>query len=350
MTTERSTVNTRPFLRQESTRTGQRGQMLVMFVLAIFVVVGVVGLVLDGGSAFAQRRSEQNVADLSAMAGAYAYLNTTGAVSAKSAAADAAARLIATANGYTHGVGGTTIGVAVNGDAYGADVQVDVTGAHRNNFAAVLGMPTWNVSVTATANSTTRPNGAIGAMPLLFNAAAFPGAVCDDSVGACVPEIYQLPGTGNEDVPQDATQFNWTVFCTAHGGGDGSNGDTSQNGQAGCNANSATVKDLFASNGTSTTVYLSNDIGPFDSGTKADLFGDDGVGGHIGETFPVPIVDNDGMMTGWAYFHLVDVEGSPDKVIRGYFVSPVNADKLVVKQGNGTSLLDTGVMPIKLTN
>ena len=113
--------------------------MLVLFALAIFVVIGVVGLVLDGGSAFAQRRNEQNVADLSAMAGAYAYLNSGGAVTAKSAAADAAARAIATANGYTNGVGGTAINVTVNGDPQTADVIVDLTGSHRNNFAAVLG-------------------------------------------------------------------------------------------------------------------------------------------------------------------------------------------------------------------
>ena len=51
-------------------------------------------------SAFAQRRSEQNVADLSAMAGAYAYLNTTGTVSGRAAAADAAARVIASARPF----------------------------------------------------------------------------------------------------------------------------------------------------------------------------------------------------------------------------------------------------------
>ena len=71
---------------------------------------------------------------------------------------------------------------------------------------------------------------------------------------------------------------------------------------------------------------------------------------HVGGTFPVPIVNNAGEMVGWAYFHLVDIEGAPDKVIRGYFVSPVNADKLVVKQCGVDAQLDTGVMPSKLTN
>ena len=66
----------------------------------------------------------QNVVDLSAMAGAYAYLNTSGTVAVRSAAADAGARAIATANGYTQGIGGTAITVAVNGGDYGADVKV----------------------------------------------------------------------------------------------------------------------------------------------------------------------------------------------------------------------------------
>jgi hypothetical protein len=277
------------------------------------------------------------------MAGAYAYLNTGGPIAVRSAAADAGARAIATANGYTQGIGGTAITVTVNGGDYGADVKVDLTGDHRNNFAAILGMPTWAVSATASSNATTRPNGAVGAMPLLFNAAAFPGAVCDDSAGGCVAEVYQLPGTGNEDVPQDATQFNWTVFCTAPGN-DGSNGGVDST----CNADSNTVADIMDNDGTSTTIYLSDDIGPMDSGTHTTLF--DNLALHDGETFPVPIVNNDGQMAGWAYFHLIDIEGAPDKVIRGYFVSPVNADELVVSLGGGTSQLNTGVTPIKLTN
>jgi Flp pilus assembly protein TadG len=338
-----STVIANRLIQCDRMRDGQRGQMLVLFALAIFVVIGVVGLVLDGGSAYAQRRNEQNVVDLSAMAGAYAYLNTGGTVAVRSAAADAGARAIATANGYTQGIGGTAITVTVNGGDYGADVKVDLTGDHRNNFAAILGMPTWAVSVTASSNATTRPNGAVGAMPLLFNAAAFPGAVCDDSAGGCVAEVYQLPGTGNEDVPQDATQFNWTVFCTAPGN-DGSNGVVDST----CNADSNTVADIMDNDGTSTTIYLSDDIGPMDSGTHTTLF--DNLALHDGETFPVPIVNNDGQMAGWAYFHLIDIEGAPDKVIRGYFVSPVNADELVVSLGGGTSQLNTGVTPIKLTN
>jgi len=320
--------------RHDSARDGHRGQILILFVLAIFVIVGVVGIVLDGGSAFAQRRAEQGVADLASMAGGTAFLNAPGANPAKNAAAEAAARWIATQNGYADGVNGTSVTVTVANAFNASNVRVDITGKHNNNFAAILGMPTWDVSVTATAQATDKPNGAIGVMPLLFNQEAFPGAVCDEEATGCTPEVYQLPGTGNQDVPQDATQFNWTIFCTANGNP--------------CNANSNGVDDIIKGGGNATTVYLKDDIGPLNAGTHTTLFND--LGDHIGETFPVPIVDDAGKMVGFGYFKLIDVEGAPDKVIRGYFVSPINATKLVVSPTGGDPSLLTGVYRLALVN
>ena len=49
-------------------------------------------------------------------------------------------------------------------------------------------------------------------MPIIFNQRAFPHAVGPDSEMS-----FDEPGQGNEDVPQTATQFNWTVFCEANG-------------------------------------------------------------------------------------------------------------------------------------
>ncbi len=311
---------------------GERGQILILFVLAIFVIVGMLGLVLDGGAAYAQRRQEQGVADLASVAGATAYLNTQGGTAAKTAAADVAARVIATANGYTEGLDNAAVDVVVAGNPFGAIVRVNLTDAHRNNFASLAGMPTWDVSVTAAAEASERPNGAIGAMPLLFNAEAFPGAICDETAGACTPEVYQLPGTGNEDVPQDATQFNWTIFCTANGNS--------------CNANSNGVRDIIDGGGTSTTIYLNDDIGPLNSGAHTTLF--NALGSHTDDTFPVPIVNDAGEMVGFAYFKLLSVEGASQKVIRGYFVSPVNATKLVVSPTGGSAQLATGVYVLGL--
>src|SRR5688572_16580634 len=117
----------RAMLRHDLAHRGERGQILIMFTLAIFVIVGMMGLVLDGGAAYAQRRAEQGVADLASMAGATAYLSTQGDVATKSAAADGAARLIATANGYTHGIDDANVEILVSGHSFGALVRANLT-------------------------------------------------------------------------------------------------------------------------------------------------------------------------------------------------------------------------------
>src|SRR5262245_11535342 len=141
-------------------RTRQRGQLLVIFALALIGIVGVVGLVIDGGSTFVQRRTEQNVADAAAMAAGYAFLAGTSPSSAANA--------VATSNGYTSGSNGVTITVSQTG----TDITVSVTKPHANYFAGVLGFASWNVSATATVRAGI-PNGASGAMPLIFNQDTF---------------------------------------------------------------------------------------------------------------------------------------------------------------------------------
>ena len=53
-------------------RSGERGQILVLFTLALISLLAMVGLILDGGDTFAQRRDQQNGADLAAMDPNYA--------------------------------------------------------------------------------------------------------------------------------------------------------------------------------------------------------------------------------------------------------------------------------------
>ena len=62
-------------MRRSSRPSRSRGQILVLFVLALVAIIAGVGLVIDGGFTFAQRRAEQNAADLAAFAGANALLN-----------------------------------------------------------------------------------------------------------------------------------------------------------------------------------------------------------------------------------------------------------------------------------
>jgi Flp pilus assembly protein TadG len=316
-------------------RERQQGQVMVLFILGIFAIIGMVGLVLDGGSVFAQRRDQQTAADLAAMAGATAYLNGTGTVDQRKAYAESVAVSVALANGYVEGTSGVDIAFNLSEGTFFNEAMVNLKKPHRNNFAAILGMPSWDVGVTATARSTFQANGARGAMPLLFNAEAFPAAVCNETAGPCTPQVYQLPGSGNEDVPQDATQFNWTIFCTASGNP--------------CNANSDGVRDIINGVGASTVVYLDDDIGPLNSGSHTTLF-DALAANSIGKLFPVPVVDDEGLMVGWGYFRLLSAEGASDKVITGYFVSPVNGEELVVDGGHKSGSLFTGAYSVRLTN
>lgn len=307
----------------------ERGQILVLFTLSIVVIIGVVGLVIDGGSAFAQRRAEQNVADLAALAGATAALNTSGTAADRQVAAENAARATAAANGYVHGTDGVQLTVTSFASGTLNKVQVGVTRPHRNAFVGLLGFPTWDVSVDAEAISSRMANAVKGALPLLFNEEAFPNATCDQSSGTCADKIetYQLPGTGNEDVPQDATQFNWTIFCTASGNP--------------CNANSDGVRDIIEGGGTATTIRINDDIGPLNAGSHTTLF-NALEANAIGQTFPVPIVNDEGEMVGFAYFKLVSVEGGSEKVIKGFFVSPIDGSELEYIPTGGEASLDTG--------
>ena len=316
-------------------RTRQGGQVMVLFVIAIFAIIGMVGVVLDGGSVFAQRRDQQTVADLAAMAGANAYLNATGTTSARVAYAESIAESVATANGYTDdGVSSVSMSVTVTPLTFFTDVTVDLTKQHRNNFASVLGMATWDVSVTASARSTSQANGARGPLPLMFNAEAFPGALCNEDIEVCAVHTFQAPHTGTEDVPQDATSFNWTVFCTADGNP--------------CNINSSTASGLINGIGANKTVFLNDTIAPLNAGSHTTLYGN--MNQHVGDSFPVPIVDDDGLAVGWAYFKLVSIEGDSEKVVKGYFVSPINGEQLVVGTGRPAGTLFTGSYFVRLTN
>jgi Flp pilus assembly protein TadG len=332
-------------------RQAERGQILVLFTIAIVVVIGMLGLVLDGGSAFAQRRDQQNVSDLAALAGANAYLVSTGD---KTGDAIAAARAVALKNGYaTDGATGQVVDVVVNpGSGGSAAVTVTVTKPHANNFSSIMGMSTWGVSAHGTAQAALRPNGVQGAMPLLFNQKAFPNAICNtQKIDNCASkiEVYQLPGNGNEDLPRDATQFNWTIFCTANGNP--------------CNANSDGVDELIHQGGENQVVFLDEAIGPLNAGNHTTLFTD--MQDWVGSTFPVPIVCTmpgpgeeptdppckaDGAMVGWAYFHLISSEGNNDKVIKGYFTADYFGEELVLSPNHGDATLNTGAYLLRLTD
>ncbi len=85
-----------------SRRAGERGQVLVMFVIVTFVLMGMAAVVIDVAWFWSNQQQMQKAADAGALAGAvYLPGDTTRAYSA--------ARDEATKNGYTGGSGGVTV-------------------------------------------------------------------------------------------------------------------------------------------------------------------------------------------------------------------------------------------------
>jgi hypothetical protein len=303
-------------------RPRERGQMLALFAICLVAIIAMTGLVIDGGMTMVQRRDEQNVADAVAMAGAYAYANTS-----STTVVNAQAQYNATANGYQNGVDNVKVTVNVSFAGGLATVTATITKPHRNFFSGIIGFGSWDVSTTASAIAGL-PNAAIGAMPLLFNKKAFP-----NGQGPTNPVSFDEPGTGSQDVPQTADQFNWTVYCTANGNA--------------CNGNSNTVKALIDDRGTSTEITLNDLIGPLNAGSHTTLFS--ALAGHVGLEFPVAVVDDNGALQGWAMFHLTGSVGGSTKQISGYFVSPVNYSGMSIVQGGGTGG-QYGDTVVRLTN
>jgi hypothetical protein len=298
----------------------QRGQAIVLFALSLVGLLAMSGLVLDGGGAYAQRRGGQDAADLAAVAGASAYANSFAAGGTQTQAttnAQNVARQLASANGYTaNAAQGTTVDVTVSAAALSGQtlVTVSITKPHLNAFATVIGQPSWNVTTDATA-SVGFPNAAKGAMPIIFNERALGTANGHDPY---VTNLYNEPTNDPhlpKDIPQDETQFNWTVFCIGGGGNP-------------CNGDSSTVAGIINQHGYNTTVTLDMLIGPLNAGAHNTLFDD--MSPWIGTDFPVAVVDNNGAMKGWAMFFLTGTAGNSQKLLEGYFETSLNPEALTI--------------------
>jgi len=149
-----------------SGREGRRGQTLVLFAGGIIAFIGMVGLVIDGGNAFAQQRRSQNGADASAEAGATQLARKAlgvpptandatwdqrvlDAVNATAAANDLT---IVGASQYTD-VSGVVLGPVGTGTipANSAGVQVNGNRNFRTYVAGAIGLTNFTASAGATA-------------------------------------------------------------------------------------------------------------------------------------------------------------------------------------------------------
>ena len=143
-----------------------RGQAIVIFVLALVPILGMVGLVIDGGNAFAQRRGDQNATDASALAGALDMAENlpwenkglvgpnTDADIRGTVVASAAENGITTTSATYVNINGVDLGVAVGSGsipATAAGVRVVGTKSFSAYFTGAIGFPTWTVTTEATA-------------------------------------------------------------------------------------------------------------------------------------------------------------------------------------------------------
>lgn len=317
--------------RSTARRSEEGGQIIVLFALAMVAIIAMVGLVLDGGSAFSQRRSEQSAADLAALAAGNSLLLT-----GDEAVATAIARSTAQDNGFTHGVDGTVVSVSFD-YTVGAIVTVDVTALHRNNFVSIVGMPTWTVTTTATAR-TGIPDGTTRGGPLVFSIDAF------GADGEPLPQYadpYNPYGFGeiNNDAPETAGDFAWTNYGIG-------NVDTNQ------------VEDIIDGDLViSKTIAFGEYIGQHNSGFHAALYTD--VDHHMTDNdsdpdrcdpiYSVPVVDHNGTFQGWASFCIAYTD-KHSKQVYGYFMSPWISETLTVGCEGGTCPRYLGNYELRLIN
>lgn len=324
-------MNTRPPARE-------KGQIIVIFSLALVAIVAMVGLVLDGGSAFALRRSTQNAADVAAFAAANDLIANQG-----SANWQATALSVAAVNGYTDGVDGVDVTVTCRNcpgqpveTAYmGVQVTVKIVAPHHNNFASVMGMSTWDVAAEAT-SKTGWPNTANGPGPFIVSINAFdPNTGVPTSCTVTNPCDLMHP---SDDTPAEPDEFTWTDFhydtpCDDPG-----------------NVNDNELQDYLDNQATfSVTLEFGCYIAQHNNGIMNNIV--DRLRDLAPITFPVPIVDEEGKYVGWATFKVTSATpNGSNGFIAGYFESGNQNQQLdVVSPGFGNSVFG-GSPVLKLIN
>ena len=321
-------------------RRGERGQIIPVFALTLVAIVAMVGLVLDGGSTFAQRRSEQNAADLAAFAAANDLIVNLG-----SATWDATARSVATKNGYTDGVDGTSVtvtckncpGQATDTSASGVQVSVTITAPHPNTFTRVVGISSWNVTTTATAE-TGWPDTATGPGPFLVSNQAFTKqGQAIDCTGVSDQCTLTHPVSDTPTTPQDFTftNFGYNKLCNDPG-----------------NVNDSQLQAYLSGRASfSITLTVGCYIAQHNNGVMNNTVA--ALQAMAPMAFPIPVVDPNGNYVGWTTFMMTGANANGrNGTITGYYVNSeayFNQQLAVSGSGFGTSTFG-GSYILKLVN
>ena len=171
----------------ERGRPAQRGQAMVLLVLAMAVILGGAAIVIDGGNGMSQQRGTQNASDAAALAGVLVMAQKMGGmtktdsdvVSAMTSAFTQNATTMQTSyytDFYKAVVGTVGRGGAIPSNAFG--IQANGRRTFNTLLAGAVGIRSWSANATATALA--------GALRGLCAAA--------DGCGA-VPVTYSIPIT-----------------------------------------------------------------------------------------------------------------------------------------------------------
>lgn len=315
----------------DSRRRHEGGQILVIFILFLTAMLAATGLVVDVGRAWGQERTQQNVADAAALAGATAEANgatRAGIIAAAVANADsngyrtnAATQTVVAVNipptSGAYAPGGSQSGPLSTNDCstpalYPCWIEVVVSRPHANYFAGVVGQSSWNVTARGVAVGGIFNAANNGLAPLMFG---FRSLLPENSPGTekefCDPQnVLCSPKT---TFPIAPAQFNWTTFCVDHPNN--------------CNVDAATAKGIINGGDFQATVYLGMYLGPHNNGNMAAVCQalKDQNPNPAGTNLPVAISDDNGDMVGFWMWHFVPAhtDCTGDVRISGYFTNDI---------------------------
>ena len=206
-------------------RQGQQGQMVALFALSLIAMLLAVGLVVDGGYAFAQQRESQNAADFGALAGARVVAlavdaNNNGQVPPNDAAVQAAIQNAVSANGGAVAFGapngpqyvddnGALLGYVGAGGTIPSDALGVRVGASRSwtpFFLGLIGVSSWTASGSATARGgylAGAPGGSV--LPIGVSVCNFPNPPASAHCTGTPPTTYDFCPS-NETAQQCGSQ------------------------------------------------------------------------------------------------------------------------------------------------
>jgi len=203
----------------------EAGQSLVLFTFMLATLVGITALAVDVGMAVRERANEQHASDAAALAAADVLYDNGSIDEAK-----AAARSIATANGYTDGVNGATVTVNIpptSGDYVGQSnfAEVKITGESQAQFATVYNISVFPIHGRAVASGI-NSSGAYGIVAL--NPHACRALDLNGTIGItihaagifvnsdCPDEAFYAEGTVTVDTQVNDVVGGWTGVGTVN--------------------------------------------------------------------------------------------------------------------------------------